>query len=431
MPRPVNNPDQTQINQKLFELNPHPDEVNCFTPSDPWHSYNTWQQCMLRDLLIQGTQGITLWSFFPSKCQAQNVPSGPWTAPTPTCNPATDTVEPSQGPHIDSSFDSKFKTLTADLDTLHKASGDTEDYKKLERTSQVIEARHDRVANFLSGVMGAVPATLTKISTDMQNFYIALLNAPDKPAGIISLGVLYGPSAVDPSNEKVRKYLGVPIGVAPAVTYNVNVQNLITNTLLSAPAPTQRTLVAAIPLTFANPRFETSSGVFLSWLNNRTFANTTDVSVTTTGTTQTPTQTDVKITETTTNRPLLIPYFAAHYRISPEWLWPGGRRGAFYVTGALGINPYLTDLEYAAGFGISWRYLMLSPVYHLGRSTHLTQGEQVGQIWCSYGSTATAMTIPPACAGAPPAPSTKDYLTGAFALGIGIRIPTIFVSTNH
>jgi hypothetical protein len=146
--------------------------------------------------------------------------------------------------------------------------------------------------------------------------------------------------------------------------------------------------------------------------------------------TATPTPTDVKITETTTNPPLLLPYYAAHYRISPEFTWFGRRRGAIYVTGALAVNPYLTELDYGAGFSVSWRYLIFSPLYHLGHSTHLTQGEQVGQIWCVYSSSASATTVPPSCAGAPPAPTTKNYFTGAFALGIGVRIPTTYSSTN-
>jgi hypothetical protein len=441
-PRPVHDPDQRAIDQEVFEpeLVKHPDQQGpCFSPSDPWHTYGTWRQCMIKDLLIQGNTGSILWSLFPNKCQAKDQPWGPWTVPTPTCNPAADTVEPSHGPQIDDSYQSKYTTLASDLAALAALHDPNSNYQKLKETADFLDQRHSYITSFLAGILGAVPATLTKISTDMQNFYIALLNAPpsDQPTKPINLGTVYGPSALDPTEKKVRKYLGVPIGLAPAITYNVNGQNLVTNTLLSAPATTQRTLVAAIPLTFANPRFETSAGVFLSFLNNRTFANTTDVAVTTTttptGPVQTPAPTDIKITETVTNKPLLIPYYAAHFRIAPEWIYPqwmGGRRGAFYLTGALGINPYQTDLEYAAGFGISWRYLMFSPVYHLGRSTHLTNLEQVGQIYCVYSTTATSMTTPPACVGSPPAPTTKNYLTGAFAIGIGVRIPTTFSSTN-
>jgi hypothetical protein len=133
---------------------------------------------------------------------------------------------------------------------------------------------------------------------------------------------------------------------------------------------------------------------------------------------------------TKTVPPLVIPFAAANYRISPEYNWLGGRRNAFYATLGVGLNPYNTQVEYVGGFSFSWRYLMFSPLYHLGHGTHPTQGEQVGQIWCVYG--AAAGSNPPPCAGGPPpSPSTKNYWTGAFALGISVRIPTTFSSSNH
>jgi hypothetical protein len=458
VPRPANDPDLAKpLDQQLFataaEIQSGGD---CFNAPDPWHRYGTWRSCMINDLLIQGSVGSTLWGFFPNKCQSQKVPSTYWTVPTPPCDTDSrgvqDTVEPSEGPGFSAEFDSNFTKLIADLAKLQTDPNEAAKYTVYKNTADLIQQKRSQLEPYVQQWMAAVPATLTKQSPDMQNFYVALLNAPDSSGTTVPLGVLYGPATLDPA-KAVRKYLGVPVGLAPSVTYNLNAQNEVTTSLQQAPATTQRTLVAAIPLTFAEPRFGTSSGVFLSMLNNRSFANTTTVCINApvstppttpptptspsvvctappAGTTGVPTQQSVVITQTVTNRPLIIPYYAAHYRITPEWLWPGGRRGAFYVTGALGINPYLTDLEYAAGFGFSWRYLMFSPVYHLGRSTHLTQGEQVGQIWCNYGGTSTAATVPPSCSGAPPAPTTKTYLTGAFAFGIGVRIPTTFSSTN-
>jgi hypothetical protein len=185
-----------------------------------------------------------------------------------------------------------------------------------------------------------------------------------------------------------------------------------------------------ITMLYAEPRFEVSAGAFLSRLNNRTFSNITDVTITN----GTPIPANVKLIETKTTRPLIIPFAAGNYRMSSEFTWPGwlgGRRGAIYGTFGVGLNPYNTQVEYFGGFSISWRYLMISPVYHLGHDTHLTQGEQVGQIWCQYGGGATATSSPPACAGSPPAPSTKTFWTGAFAVGISVRVPTTFTSTNH
>src|ERR1700693_3787442 len=106
---------------------------------------------------------------------------------------------------------------------------------------------------------------------------------------------------------------------------------------------------------------------------------------------------DVKIDMTKTGSPLVIPFAAANYRISPEYDWLGGRRKAIYATLGVGLNPYNTQVEYVGGFSFSWRYLMFSPLYHLGHGIHLTQGEQVGQIWCVYG--AASGSNPPPCAG--------------------------------
>ena len=73
----------------------------------------------------------------------------------------------------------------------------------------------------------------------------------------------------------------------------------------------------------------------------------------------------------------------------------GGRRGAVYLTAGVALNPYDTQVEYAGGLSFSWRYLMISPLYHLGHATHLIDGETVGQTWCDYGGTATATSSPP------------------------------------
>ena len=180
----------------------------------------------------------------------------------------------------------------------------------------------------------------------------------------------------------------------------------------------------AITTLYAEPKFEVSAGAFLSWLPNRSFANKTEVTIKK----GVPTATDVKIDMTKTVPPLVIPFPAANYRISPEYDWLGGRRKAFSATLGVGLNSSNTQVEYVGGFSFSWRYLMFSPLYHLGHGTHLTQGEEVGQIWCVYG--AASGSNPPACGGSPPSPTTKTYWTGAFALGISVRVPTTFSSSN-
>lgn len=204
------------------------------------------------------------------------------------------------------------------------------------------------------------------------------------------------------------------------ITYTLNAVNQVATSTLSIPTAQQKQAVVTITVLYANPRFEASAGAFVSWLPNRTFANFTDVGVLPGKTT--PTTLDIKIGVTTAN-PEVLPYAAANWRIGPEFVLLGQRRSAIYGTVAAALNPYNTLPEVAGGFSLSWRALMFSPLYHLGHSTHLTQGEVVGQIWCQN---SPVSTDPPPCSSNPPAPTTKTYWTGTFAFGIGVRIPTTF-----
>jgi hypothetical protein len=261
----------------------------------------------------------------------------------------------------------------------------------------------------------------------MQTLLTNISLAPAGSSEPTKVGIIPAPVSAGRRDSSEQKVLAPYNQLAPQVVYTLNAQNEIANPLLGLPSATQKSPLVTITLLYAEPRFEVSAGAFLSALNNRTFSNVTEVTVTS----GTPSPSDIKIAETKTTRPLIIPFAAGNYRISPEFTWPGGRRGALYGTLGVGLNPYNTQVEYFAGFSVSWRYLMFSPVYQIGHDSHLTQGEQVGQIWCQYGGGATPTSTPPICAGSPPAPSTKSFWTGAFAFGISVRIPTTFGSTNH
>jgi hypothetical protein len=265
---------------------------------------------------------------------------------------------------------------------------------------------------------------MTKISTDMQSLLTNILMARDTVHDPIPVGVISGPGSLNrPKDEK--KILAPYKALGPQIVYTLNAQNEVANSLLTLPTAAQKQAVVTITTLYAEPKFEVSAGAFLSWLPNRSFANKTEVTIKN----GVPTPTDVKTDMTKTVPPLVIPFAAANYRISPEYDWLGGRRKALYATLGVGLNSYNTQVEYVGGFSFSWRYLMFSPLYHLGHGTHLTQGEEVGQIWCVYG--AASGSNPPACGGSPPSPTTKTYWAGAFALGISVRVPTTFSSSNH
>jgi hypothetical protein len=183
----------------------------------------------------------------------------------------------------------------------------------------------------------------------------------------------------------------------------------------------QKKSIDTITVLYADPIFEVSTGVFFSTLPNRSFSNQTIVTQNPGG--AVPNQGNVVITQAI-SRPTVEPFVAANWRIGHDFLWLGARRGAIYITTAVGINTNAaTTADFAFGPSISWRSVMLSPLYHLGRDTRLTQGEFVGQIWCNASQASGSI---PKCSGSPPSPSTQRFWTSAFAFGISVRIPSVF-----
>jgi hypothetical protein len=260
----------------------------------------------------------------------------------------------------------------------------------------------------LYGVLSADAAVLQNIMKDLNNYFVSLQVLPTpvpNPAGILPIG----DPAPDPKRATViEKLLG------RQVVYSVNVVNNVATLVASLPSSTQKKSIATVTVLYADPILEASAGAFFSTLPNRSFANQTLV---TPG--NPPTQGNTVITQTIT-RPVPVPFAAANWRLGPDFL-VGKRRGAFYLTAAIGINPYNTSTEFAVGPSFSWRSLMFSAFYHEGRDLRLTQGERVGTLWCGADPTTK-------CAGAPPSPSTERFWSGAFAIGISVRVPSVFGS---
>jgi hypothetical protein len=409
---------------------------------NPWDDYRGWRNSLMSIILRQGTDTTSLYTFLPVPCQKKADPqhqqpadqpplTGPWLPPARQCQPPYTTTQPSPTPLvIPPSFDATYAELQNNLAALPQGKPDDETYTKIQTLKAQLDERKEQVSLAFTNSAILLPGFIAKASTDMQTLLTSISLAPGAPDQPTKVGTIPAPVSAGRRDNGEKKVLAAYNQLAPQVAYTLNVQNEIANPLLGLPSSTQKQPLVTITLLYAEPKFEVSAGAFLSWLNNRTFSNTTEVTITGV----TPAPSDIKITESKTTRPLIIPFAAGNYRISPEFTWPawlGGRRGAVYGTLGVGLNPYNTQVEYFAGFSVSWRYLLLSPVYQLGHDTHLTEGEQVGQIWCQYGGGATATSTPPVCAGSPPAPSTKSFWTGAFALGISVRVPTSFSSTNH
>jgi hypothetical protein len=397
------------------------------TPN-PWEDYSEWRRHMTEKLTKQGNDTTLLLARLPGPCQKPTdpVPAGPWSAAVRICNPATATTMPSANPlQIPAGYDDLRKQLMDNLAQLGPGKPDPNTYNNIQQLTTQLDLRHGRISTAITTATDLLPALVTKISTDMQGAYTNVVFAHDTVPSPVLVGVIPPPTSLDYPYPGERKILTPYKALGPQITFTVNAQNEIANSLFGLPSASQKQAVATITALFASPHFEVSAGAFFSWLPNPTFSNKTDVAVTK----GVPAPVDVKLDMTKTVPPLIIPFTAANYRVSPEYDWIGGRRSAFYATLGIGLNPYNTQVEYAAGFSFSWRYLMFSPLYHLGHGIHLTQGEQVGQIWCQYG--VAAGSTPPPCAGSPPSPSTTNFWRGAFALGISVRVPTTYSATNH
>jgi hypothetical protein len=278
------------------------------------------------------------------------------------------------------------------------------------------ERLSDTVArlNAQSAILNADLATVTALNKDLLTYFSNINFAePIKPHE--TLGAILDPRDEPHGiNTNLRKTLG------RQTVYAINSVNEVAASVASVPTTAQKKSIATITVLYADPRFEVSSGALFSTLPNRSFANQTIVTQNPGGV---PTQGNVVIAQTIT-RPSVVLFAGANYRLGHDFAWLfDQRRGAFYLTGVVGLNVSNTTAEFGVGPSLSWRSLMFSPLVHFGHDVRLTQGEQVGQVWCN--ATAANGSIPK-CSGNPPAPTSEKYWKAAFGFGISVRIPAVF-----
>jgi len=263
--------------------------------------------------------------------------------------------------------------------------------------------------------LGTYGSALSTISKDLGSYLVNIrqVDGTVAPGGMQTLGEINDPRTSSTANAAASKWLGLQ------VSFSVNAVNKVGTSVASVPTATQKKSIATITVLYADPIFEVSTGVFFSTLPDRSFANQTMVTQNPGGS---PTQGNVVIAQTIV-RPTILPFAAANFRLWHDFAWPDRRRGAFYLTGAIGLNPYNTTAEFGVGPSLSWRSLMFSPLFHLGHDIELTQGEFVGEIWCNQSAASGSI---PKCSGQPPSPSIKKVWKGAFAFGISVRVPSVF-----
>jgi hypothetical protein len=295
-----------------------------------------------------------------------------------------------------------------------KTEKDIEKLPQVQRPQFTSELKRRRAGQTrINTSLTSLAVNLPNIMKDMQAYFgnINLAKPTIQRSATLDLGVIY-----DPKTGRSNRFLG------RQVAFSVNAVNQISTFIAAVPTSSQKTSLETITVLYANPIFEVSAGAFFSSLPNRSFANQTAVTQNPGGF---PTLGNISIVQTDT-RPEIIPFAGANWRLGPEFVWPGGRRGAVYLTLAAALNPYNTMPEFGGGLSLSWRSLLFTPMYHLGHGVHLTQGEGNKQVWCNV--SATAGSTPPPCSPAPPNPSTKNYWTNAVGFGVSVRVPTVFTA---
>jgi hypothetical protein len=430
---------------------------------DPWTNYQDWRRLVLaellgsdcpdtnpacainiRDVLTRAADLKLAWTLVPNsgggECAKDHIPCS-----YPAFSPAKQTA-----------FDILAVNTTQDIDVLKGTPGQGF-IAAFSKELAEIKARKDEIVASLPASGPVISAMMDSITKDLSNFaaniYLAdgtsapICDAnPPVPGGCHDLGSIYDPIfSPNPANSHDHpNKRNIVFGFWPLMrlgrqaVFAVNVVNLVNTSQAAIPTAAQKKSIATVTVVYADPIFEVSAGTFFSWIPTRSISNQTNVGVEPDGTTTnclltvTPVLCSVSIIEQD-KHPTVVPFVAGNWRLGHDFAWPDGRRGAIYATTALGINPNSTSTEYAGGLSLSWRALMLSPMWHLGRDLHLTQGETVGEIWCYYNPPAAVGTnpAPNKCSGNPPAPSTKQFWRGAFAIGISVRVPSVFSAAGH
>jgi hypothetical protein len=180
------------------------------------------------------------------------------------------------------------------------------------------------------------------------------------------------------------------------LTIKLNSQEQIGNTA---------TALATVVITWQQTNWSLSTGVVLSTLKNKTFANspiynangTPDID----GTGKVLTQ----VTVAKTYPGIISPVFLVNYRLYNFQTDQG--RLAILFSGGLGLNIVTKSADFAVGPSLQWGSVVFSTVLHYGRQTELTSGVHVGD---------QLGTSPPAL------PIVNAYKP-AFGIGVTYRLP--------
>ncbi len=397
------------------------------TPN-PWKDYANWRNCVLYELAGGNADGVN--------CQT---PSTPHPDPIPVVLPGFKNVlgrisliqarlpsTPPAAAPVDplfdqATFDALAKHVKSDIEKLTVPANRTTETAALQQLKEIEDNVNSKIA--------VLASTLTNVQKDFltyyQNVYLAIHAVPRRATTEDHHELSYSTVGTIGDPQSARR-INIPFHYARFLgrqaVFSVNAVNNISTAQTSVTVASARISIATVTVLYADPRLETSAGAIVSFVHNRTFANQT---ITKPPTGSTLIAGDIVIAQTKTD-PEVVPFVALHYRIGNDYLMPDHRRGAFYATAWVGLNPYSTVPEYGGGPTFSWRSLMFSFLYNRAHQTALISGESQGQVVCS--PTATVGATPPPCTPAPPAPITRTNAINGFAIGLSVRLPTSFTA---
>jgi hypothetical protein len=162
--------------------------------------------------------------------------------------------------------------------------------------------------------------------------------------------------------------------------------------------------VATVVITWQGSNFSLSTGILLSTLPNRVYANS-PIIVNGVPSTDGSGKVLTIVTENDTRPSVVTPLALLNYEVTRSNYCKG--RCGVSISGGLGANLTTKSADYAAG--VSWRYrdLLFTPAFHYGRETVLSNGVNVGQ---KLGSS-------------PPALPTQMLFRPNFGFAVTYRIP--------
>jgi hypothetical protein len=180
------------------------------------------------------------------------------------------------------------------------------------------------------------------------------------------------------------------------MTIKLNSQEQIGNTT---------TALATVVVTWQQTNWSLSTGVVLSTLKNRTFANSPIYNANGIPETDGSGKVLTQVTVAKTYPGIISPVFLVNYRLHNFQADQG--RIAFLFSGGLGLNAFTKSADFASGPSLQWGSLVFSTVLHYGRQTELTSGVHVGD---QLGTS-------------PPAVPTVNAYKPAFGIGLTYRLP--------